>query len=42
MTRRRVWIYRRLFRNWYREWTGYTTRKQLDGLTDHNFLDRIA
>ena len=41
MIRRRLWIYRRIVRNWYRERTGYATACQLEGLTDPGLLDRI-
>lgn len=43
MIRRRLWIYRRLLRNWYRTRYGSdATAAQLEGLTDPGLLDRIT
>ena len=42
MTRRRLWIYRRLMRNWYRSHRPERIEQQLEDLTDPTLLDRMA
>lgn len=37
--KRRIWLYKRLIRNWIR--SRRELRDKLDNLTDHGLLDRI-